>query len=689
MAGISKRFSRFWEELKRRKTDRVVIMYAAASFAILQLVDILLGGLSLPEWIMTLTIIIVAVGFPIAAVFSWFFDITPGGIERTKPAGHKKIKVMEAQLRKWRETTMISFIIIIALVIFNIVRGNIRASEIRNTEKTLAVLPFENLSTNEELPFKYDDLILQNISDGLRQINMLQVTEIWEVLQFKSKKRPIPSIAKKLNVSFLVTGEFMSGKDLYLVVVHLIRVSGNKALTIWSDKYSFDPHGIFAELDKIPMDIGNKLKLVLSTEEKDKIKKKPTLNTAAFFNYLEGSTYQDVALNGSIYLSMGDSVFMDLSVAESFDRAISYYDKAIKSDPNFALAYAKRAITRSWGHQAGRFTTQDQKDKCLDDIRQAFRLDKDLAEAGIANGFYYYYFIKDYNKALECFKEVLDTDPNKWEIKFFMALVYRAMGSWDQSQALMREVTKHNLRNALFLTNIGLSYQTLHQYDSAIYYHDKAIEVMPRWSGPYQNKIDALVLKNGNTYAAEIVIDTAIKRTNIKYFSCTKVLFDLYYGRYKDALVRMENSDVSYSLDIGGRYLLFAEIYKNLKNADMAGYYYKSALGFYEECLVKDPDNPVFLSNLGIAAAGLNYRTKALEAGQKAVSIIPYNCIEKGDRMKDLATIYVLLREYDKARDVIGILLKIPSSLSPGLLKLEPVWKPILNARGYEKLKLQ
>ena len=85
MADSSNKFSRFLMELKRRKTDRVLVMYAAASFVVLQLADILIGGLSLPGWVMTLIIIIVATGFPVAAIFSWVFDITPGGIEKTKP----------------------------------------------------------------------------------------------------------------------------------------------------------------------------------------------------------------------------------------------------------------------------------------------------------------------------------------------------------------------------------------------------------------------------------------------------------------------------------------------------------------------------------------------------------------------------------------------------------------------------
>jgi tetratricopeptide (TPR) repeat protein/TolB-like protein len=676
MADSSNKFSRFLLELKRRKTDRVLVMYAAAAFVVLQLADILIGGLSLPDWIMTLIIIIVATGFPIAAIFSWVFDITPGGIEKTKPVTGIRKGKLEAQLRTWKEATMISLIIIIALIIFNIVRGNIYSSEIKRAEKTIAVLPFDNLTPNEIFPYT-TDVITTIIIGGLREINLLQVRDRWEVHEFNTKNRSFTDIAKKLNVSFLVTGELVNNKDLVLVTIHLIRASKNNSATIWTHNYTFD---------KIPIHIGNELKIVLSAEEKNKISKKPTANTAAFFNYYEGAAYQDDAYYGSIYLSAGDSIFMDLSVAESFDKAMFFYDKAIIADSTFAMAYAKRALTRSWGYRAGYFTAGDLMDKCRSDIEHALQIDKNLTDAKIAYGFYYYYFMNDYSKALEYFKEVSLKEPENYKNNFYIAMVLRALGEWEQSQAIIKEVVKYNLRNPLFLTNIGLSYHVLHQYDSAIYYQDKAIEIMPKWSAPYQNKIESLILKDGNTYEAEAVLDTAVKRTTGGFFPYMKMVIDLYNGRYKDALLKAETAGPFDFPDQGSRYLLFAEIYDNLKNPDMAGEYYKSALEFYKKSLANFPDDPVFLSSIGIAFAGLKDKIRAIDAGLKALNLTVYNGVEKRYRERDLAQIYVMVGEYKKALDLIQNLLKVPSSLSPGLLKIEPVWNPLRQKPEFIKL---
>lgn len=672
-------------ELKRRKTDRVLVMYAAASFVVLQLADILIGGLSLPGWVMTLIIIIVAIGFPVSAIFSWVFDMTPGGIEKTKPENEKRKNKLEAQLRTWKETTMISFIVIIALIIFNIVRGNIQSSEIRKTEKSIAVLPFENLTPNEVLPFK-TEIITSFITTGLNEIKGIHALTKWELQEIRTENSSITEIAKKLKVFFLVTGEMVNSKNLVFVNINLMRYSKNKVAPIWARKYSFNPKGNIDELSEIPIDIGNALKIVLSEEDKKRIGKRPTVNTAAFFNYIEGTTYQEDAYNGSVYLSMGDSIFKDLSVAKSFDRAIFFYDKAIKADSTFALAYAKRAITRAWGYQAHHFSAKDHMEKCRNDIEHAVKFDKNLTEAKIAYGFYYYYFVKDYNKALEYFREVSVKEPENYQNNFYIALVLRAQGKWDQSQTLIKEVVKHNLQNPLFLTNIGLSFQALHKYDSAIYYHNKAIQLMPKWSAPYNNKIEALILRDGTTREAETVLDSAVKNTTGGKFKRFKIFFDLYNRNFDGALLKAENTDLSDFLDQGDRFLILASIYSSLKEPHFAVQHYKSAFEFYGERLKDDPENLDHLSFFGISAAGLNDKLKAVEAGQKALKLAEYNYSQKTWRKEYLAQIYTMLGEYDKAFELLEQLLKNPSDISIKLLQIDPVWGPIWDKPKHQEL---
>lgn len=690
MDDTPKKFSRFWEELKRRKTDRVIVAYAASAFVILQLAEILTDALSFPDWTKTLVIIVLAIGFPITAVFSWFFDITPGGLEKTKPLGGRKKQNIENQLRTWRGITLISIILIIALLLFNIISNRVESDEIRNSQKSLAVLPFEDLSPEEDSEINSDG-ITTFITTGLSEIKEFDVLprsvvlEYRNILEKKHKKKSVSNVAKKLKVFFVVTGDLVKSGNKIIVSINLLMAKKSKV--ILAKNYSISQENIFEGISEIILEIASTLRTVPTSEENRKIRNKPTQSGIAFMNYMKASASQDDANSASFYLNRGDSVFKDFSALEYFNKAIELYGKAIEIDSNFALAYAKRAITRSWGYHTNHLTAADHKEKCRFDIERALSINKDLAEAKVAYGFYYYYFIKDYNNALEYFRQASLSHPTSWDYKYYMSLVLRAMGDWSSSQELVREVAKV-IKDPLFLTNIGLSYQAVRQYDSANYYHDKAAEIMPRWHAPYENKIESLILRDGNTSEAEIVLDSAVIRTMGGQFPKYKIIFDLYNGKFEEALVKAENTDLIYFDNQGDKYLTFAMIYDNLNDRGFAAQYYETALNFFGEKIKGSPENAIYFSLAGISAAGLKYKAKAIEYGEKALKLAAVNYMESSWRKKDLAQIYVMLGEYDKALILIEELLNNPSYFSVKMLQIDPIWKPLQNKPEFRKMIL-
>ena len=684
MSGIANRFSKFWLELKRRKTDRVIVVYAAAAFTIIQLAPTLQTALFLPQWTTTIVVVILAVGFPIAAIFSWFYEIVPGGIERTKPLSDKSKTTIQTQLRTWKSATMISILVIIGLVLFNVISSRIEASEIKQAEKTIAVMPFENLSMDEDLS-NTSDVITAIIINELSKITELTVRSRSSVLEFKAKKRPNPEIARKLKVFFIVTGELLKNKNHILLNVNLIRAKKDKI--IWADHFIIDQEGGIdvEKLTEIPVQIAYNLLVSLTAETKREIRNKPTLSAAAYLNYVKGNNSQDDAHNSIVLVSTGDSIFKDLTAASSFDKAIEFYDKAIKADSAFALAYAKRSITRSWGCRAGHFTSKDDMEKCRNDAEHAMMLDKTLTEAWIATGFYYYYFEEDFNEALEWFGKVKEREPDNWQCKYYMALVLRAKNEWNQSLKLMDEVGRSNPQDALVLTNIGLSYHSLHNYDTAVYYHDKAIQIMPRWTGPYDNKIESLISRDGNTHEAEVVMDTALLNAPGGQLYVLRIQIDLFNGRFNDALFKAGFIDPSKYYSQGQKDLLFAKIYSCLNNPSFAREYYKSAFEFYNKEYTNHPRDLEALSFKAIAAAGLNDRNNAIEWSRNAVNLT-MNYADKGDRKTDLAQIYVMVNEYGKAINLIEELLSGPSNLSLGKLRLDPVWGPLLEIPEFKEI---
>ena len=434
---------------------------------------------------------------------------------------------------------------------------------------------------------------------------------------------------------------------------------------------------IFEVQNDISEQIAEELKAVLTPEEKERVAKKSTKNPDAYLNYISGNVFSE----NSWYFLLTGNKFVD---SISFEPAIEMYDKAILYDPEFALAYAKRAIARSWGYFTGYFDDTE-IEKCKQDIDKALEIDKDLNEARIALGFYYYYCFSDYEKALMYFKKAAEKEPWRSQCLYYMAIVYRRTGEWGKSQNLMRKVLRSDPQDALILTNIGLSYFYLHKYDSAIYYQDKAVEIMPDWSAPYYNKFTALLLKNGNTAEVRSLLDSASQKTGKKYHA-EKIMLDIYDGKFGDALDKTGKSEPGDFNNQGDKYMYLAAIYECLEDQLNYQKYVDSAKIFLEKELIADPDNPYLNSSLGIVYAEVGDKSKAVDAGKRGIELARNDKLSETDRMIDLAVIYTTIGEYDNSIRDIEYLLDNPSGLSIKILQLDPVWKPLVARPDFKEL---
>ncbi|MBW6500375.1 MAG: tetratricopeptide repeat protein [Bacteroidales bacterium] len=678
MAGSSNRFSRFWQELRRRKTDRVIVFYAATAFGILELVDIVAPALSLPDWTMTFVLILLLTGFPVFVVFSWVFNITPAGIEKTKSRGERKKPHDEKELKRWKSSTLAGLLIILGLVVFSIARNNLSATEIRRMEKTIAVIPFDNYCIDDEFEF-LGDAIPNAIITHLAISNEFEVVSFTAVSKYKGADKPsIRQIGKDHNVNFVVEGSIEIINEKVSINVQLINARTD--YHIWANEFEGEKKELQAIRAEINLRIAEELKIALSPEEIEQIERSPTSSTEAWLTYISGNV---VSENVYYYLILGNRYADSIS----FENAIKMYGRAIEYDPLFSLAYAKRAITYAWGYYT-RTLDESSIEKCKADIDKALIIDPDLTEALIALGFYHYYCIQDYQEALKHFTKASEQSPENWEPLFYMAMVLRRNGDWQTSQSLLTKVMRHKPQNALILTNIGLSYDYLRVYDSALMYHEKAIKLMPAWSAPWENKISALLLRDGSTEKARETRDTAILKTG-NTFSMADIYFDIYDGKYDEALRKAEQLSQSDFNDQGEKFLLHASISSLLGEPGIAERYYKSALGFYKKQLENDPDNAVTYANLGLSYAGLKNKIYAIEAGEIAVNLITSDMMAKNDMLIILAQICVIVGEFEKATGHIEYLLENPFLLSVNYLKLDPVWKSLLDYPEFKKILLK
>ena len=407
------------------------------------------------------------------------------------------------------------------------------------------------------------------------------------------------------------------------------------------------------------------------------IDKEPTLNTSALYDYISGNRISNDAI---LRYLLGNKMLDSTSILSS----IESYTDAVRSDTMFAEAYAGRAIARSWGIYM-RQLDSSHLEKCIADIKKARNLNKDLPETENALGFYYYYCADKPDSALLHFSRASSMDPGDYRPLFYMALVYRKTGQWERSQQLMREVIRLRPRESIFLTNIGLSYTYLHKFDSAIIYHQAAIDALPSWYAPYLNKIEALLLKNGNTAGAWSVYRLAANSTT-EDLTELQIRMLIYDKKYREAFDTAHSRDPSVFRFPGNKYLLLSQISRLLKQNQIAESYIDTALISFKKYTASEFNDHLLHSYTGIALAYKGDAINAEAEAQLAMKQAEKNILDKLDTKIIMAMIHVILGEYDKASPLIEDLLNGPSCFSLELLQIDPVWAPFLSSPEYSTI---
>jgi tetratricopeptide (TPR) repeat protein len=564
-------------------------------------------------------------------------------------------------------------LLILIAVIFCLTGSYIiyRTQYLNNSDNTIAVIPFTTPDNDYDLK-RFAVGSMDAIITKLQEVKSLTVRGRLSSLQYLDTKKSLNELRKELKTNYLVEISIRRTSKELKMWIGLTKTKSNKEL--WANIYDINEDQLMPLFTEIVQIIAKNLNVNFSHEEIINIEKDLTKKPDAYVNYLSG--------NARLYMAMGEK-FID---STSFISAINMYDKAIESDPDFAVAYARRAIARSWGIHAKQLASVN-IEKGWSDIGIASKINKDLPDVQIALGFYYYYSTKDYVNALLSFNTAFVRNPEDYQPLFYMAMVYRAMGDWERLYSLINRVIRFNPREPLYLTNIGTSFDLLHKFDSALIYHQKAIDINPEWPAAYANKIETLIRKYGNTVKAHGVLDSAIRNTRQKN-NDIKIVLDIYDGKYEEALNEAEkSSEEDYDIK-GKKYLNLATISGLLKKTENADKYYDSALTLLQLELSNDTRIAQIHSLIGLAYAGKGNRDSAIAEGEKAVELAvnDKNKLDECDMIVNLARIYTMLGLFDKAIYYIEYSLKNPSNLSTNSLQIDPVWRPLLNRKEIKTL---
>lgn len=570
---------------------------------------------------------------------------------------------------------MVALILIVGYIIFSRFFGP-SSKEPASQRKMLAVLPFENLGSPEQEYFA--DGITEEIMARLANIQGLGVIARTSVLQYKNSKKTIPEIGKELNVDYVLEGTIRwqkssEGESRVRVTPQLIRVSD--ATHLWANVYD----EVMAEVFKVQSDIAQKVAsamgVALLEQERQSLEAKPTENIDAYEYYLRGNDY----FNRSLTEKKG------LQIAREM------YKKAVELDPNFAMAYARLAMSQIelyWHHEKIEELLIQAK-KAID---KSFQLQPGLPEAHLALGSYYYHAL-DYDQALEQFTIAQKGLTNNSDLLMEIGYVKRRQGKWEQAIASFNKATELDPGNRAIPSVIGLTYSRMRNYLEAERYYDRAISLAPDWSEPYIRKVSTYILWEGNTEKARKVLEEAERKVQSSELAVAWVTLDILDGNYQRALGRLTGMDVfandpTLSGDVAASYFLTkARLYKLTNQPQLERACYDSARVILETKLQTSPDYALH-SQLGIAYGGLGRKEEAIREGRKAVEMLPVSkhAFEGVNLAENLARIYVMIGGYNAAIEQLEYLLTIPSQISIPLLRIDPTWAPLRNHPRFQKL---
>jgi TolB-like protein/Flp pilus assembly protein TadD len=353
----------FFAELKRRNVYKVAIAYGVVAWLFVQVATQVFPFFEIPNWIVRLVVLLGVIGFPIALVIAWAFELTPEGLKRTEVAD---AAYEHSKSRTWIYVVVIAGFISIGL--FFLGRYTARTSKAQLSElpaKSIAVLPFDNQNRDPDTDYLSDG-IPESIINSLSQLPNLKVMSRNSVFHYKGKDTDAQAVAKELKVQAVLTGRMTQRGDGLSISVELINAQDNSQ--IWGQQYNRKLADVFAVQEEIAKEISEKLRLKLTGAERQQLAKRPTENLKAFQYYMQGRVYAQ------------------RRTREDLLEAIRYCEKAIEEDRNYALAYAGLADAYASLGTRAYIAPIEGKRKAEEAARKALNLDENLAESHAALG---------------------------------------------------------------------------------------------------------------------------------------------------------------------------------------------------------------------------------------------------------------------------------------------------------------
>src|SRR5215470_15274070 len=395
----------FFGELKRRNVYKVAIAYAVVAWLLMQVASQIFPFFEIPNWAVRLVVLLVILGFPIALVLAWAFELTPEGIKRTEDVDLSK-SIRRKTGRKLDFLIIAVLLLVIAGLLFQRFHAKVSPAVSSSPGKSIAVLPFENLSEDKANAY-FAEGIQEEILTRLAKIADLKVISRTSTQRYQSKPGNLGEIAKQLGVANILEGSVQKAGDTVRVSVNLIQAASDSHL--WADTYDRKLTDILGVESEIAKTIAEQLQVKLTGHEEQALAVKPTNNPEAYDAYLRGLAFEARG-NYSLDAPM---------------KAVDSYERAVQLDPNFALAWARLSVAHAFVYFIPLDTAAARRDAAKRALENAQRLKPNSPETLLAQGYYEYWVLRDYGSAKTTFKEVSKLLPGSSKVLQALGVVTR------------------------------------------------------------------------------------------------------------------------------------------------------------------------------------------------------------------------------------------------------------------------
>src|SRR6059058_3771578 len=549
-----------------------------------------------------------------------------------------------------------------------------RSSSKAILEKSIAVLPFENLSRDPDNAY-FADGIQDEILTRLSKIADLKVISRTSTQHYKSAPENLSEIAKQLGVANILEGSVQKAADQVRVNVQLIQVASDSHL--WADTFDRKLTDIFGVESEIAKAIADALLAKLTGGEQRALAVKPTNNSEAYDAYLRG-----LALEARTTTSPDDS-----------EKAAGFYERAVQLDQGFALAWARLSRANAHVYFGGLDSTTARRDATERALNTAQKLQPNSPETLLAQAYYQYWVRRDYELAKGTFGRVRELLPGSSDVPGALALIARRQGRWDESVAYWEQTLVLDPRNTEWLALAAETYAMLRQFPAALKTYDRLLDIVPNDPDTVASKAKIYQAEGNLEQAGKLL--AGVNAQTPSFIAFLTKMNQLFLERQFDEAIRLIHSRLTEYRDVSDIERFFNPFFLVLaqENAgDIVGARAtaQQMLRPLELLSEKDPDNPNFAQALSLIHAVLGQKNAAIKEAERAITLLPSgkDAVDGPRAEENLAFVEVLVGDKNGAIPRLQHLLQIPynNCLTPALLRLHPQWDPLRGDPRFQKL---